>query len=61
MTGSRSSLRSISAAMLGVIVVLGACSQGGETSGQGLRCRLTGKPRHLQLQLLAPSRRQGPT
>ena len=35
MTDSRSSLRSISAAMLGVIMVLGACSQGGETSGQG--------------------------
>ena len=35
MTDSRSSLRSISAAMLGVIMVLGACSQGGETRGQG--------------------------
>ena len=35
MTGNRSSLRSICAVVLGMTMFLGACSQGGETSGQG--------------------------
>ena len=35
MTGNRSSLRSICAVVLGMTMFLGACSQGGETIGQG--------------------------
>ena len=35
MTGNRSSLRSICAVVLGMTMFLGACSQGGKTSGQG--------------------------
>ena len=54
MTGSRSSLRSISAVVLGVIMVLGTCSQGGETSGVlrseerrvGKECRSRWSPYH---------------